>query len=78
LFSICMTGMFPCAWNWLPDPSTMQMRSVPSVRAHHQRQETDTAVHEKTAFCENLPRMPYAIGQVTEIPTSQAFRDYTL
>ena len=24
----CMTGMFPCAWNWLPTPSTMQMRSA--------------------------------------------------
>jgi hypothetical protein len=51
----------------------MQMRSAPSVGAHHQRQETDTAVHEKTAFCENLLRMPYAIGQFTEIATFQAF-----
>jgi len=30
------------------------------------RRETDTAVHDKTAFYEKLPRMLYAIGQFTE------------
>jgi hypothetical protein len=58
LFSICMTDMFPCAWNWLPTPSTMQMRSAPSVRAHYQRQEPDTAVHEKRHFAKTCRVCP--------------------
>jgi hypothetical protein len=44
----------------------MQMRSAPSVRAHHQRQETDTAVHKK-GILRKLTGTPYAIGQFTEI-----------